>query len=212
MITDLLTVALPAVGAAVLAYGEPHVERLVARRTLEALSVVTGQCKGQVEGQGWGGESGSGSGPGERLRQGTGAGVTVRATLRVRVGVHQWLIHKTLLRPRAMAFEQALHHASPVVSRHAMRPASPTIAQRPTPNAQCPMPARQAALPLMHLRQAGGWYGVYPSRTEWLRHGGGTYEHSGLPSSCSGSPLGVGDSEVSLRRSALDAGKLPESW
>ena len=50
---------LPAVGAAVLAYGEPHVERLVARRTLEALSVVTGQCQGQVEGQGWGGgESG----------------------------------------------------------------------------------------------------------------------------------------------------------
>ena len=54
MITDLLTLALPAVGAAVLAYGEPHVERLVARRTLEALSVVTGPCQGQVEGQGWG--------------------------------------------------------------------------------------------------------------------------------------------------------------
>ena len=141
MITDLLTLALPAVGAAVLAYGEPHVERLVARRTLEALSVVTGRCQGQVEGQGWGRESGSGPGPGERLRRGTGAGVTVRARLRVRVGVHQWLIHKTLLRPRAMGFEQALHHASPVVSRHAMRPASPTIAQRP--NAQCPMPNAQ---------------------------------------------------------------------
>ena len=56
--------ALPAVGAAVLAYGEPHVERLVARRTLEALSVVTGQCQGQVEGQGWGGSQAQGQGRG----------------------------------------------------------------------------------------------------------------------------------------------------
>ena len=69
MITDLLTLALPAVGAAVLAYGEPHEEGLVARRTLEALSVVAGQCQSQVEGQGWesdsgSGESGSGSGLG----------------------------------------------------------------------------------------------------------------------------------------------------
>jgi hypothetical protein len=105
-----------------------------------------------------------------------------------------------------MAFEQALHQASPVVARHEMRPASPTIAQRPMPN------AREASCPAPHALAASR----RPVRgiliTEWLWHGGGTYEHSGLPSSCSGSPLGVDDSEVSLLRSALDADKLPASW
>ena len=64
-----------------------------------------------------------------------------------RLSAHRWLRHKTLLRSRPMAFEQALHHASPVCGAKARsRPGKPS-AQCPMPNAQCPMPHAQCPMP-----------------------------------------------------------------